>query len=439
MTPFTPLAAALLLAAPVTAQSVYQTDIDFALEQLEEQCGKFFESKDIDWKKVSKEMRKAAKDVDSDVAHRVLLTRLLARLRDGHAELRLLEAGKEVGWVEGGIFGTKTERGGTGLALCQVGKKFYVKAVAGPAEDAQVEPGSEVLKIDGVKTADWVDARIEEYGDLVSWSTPTQAFFWATHWGMSGEVGGRMKLEVKEPGGKKKKRTITIGKSSMRMAGPSVWQDDLQTEGNVSWTTLEGGWGYIYLRRCKSSIVAEMDAALAALGDVPGVILDFRGNSGGGFDHDALLGRFVPEGKELSFVKRIPSAGPLQYGGPVVVIVDGTAVSAAETASGMFKEEGRGLMIGESTTAGMSASKTTIELPSGLFSLYVSVNSNKSRWQGGRGIEGVGVEPHRLVEFDPEDLAAGIDTMVRIAAEVLEDGTWKEVPYKPGSFGWKKP
>ncbi len=432
-------AAVLLAATPAAAQSVYEEDMDYALEQLEEKCGQFFEQKDIDWKKVSKEMRKAAKEVETDVEHRVLMTRLLARLRDGHAELRLLEAGKEVGWIEDGIFGTKTKRGGTGLALCKVGKKFYVKAVAGPAEDARVLPGSEVLKIDGEKAADWIDLRIEEYGDLVSWSTPTQALFWATHWGMSGEVGGRMKLELKEPGGKKKKRTITIGKSSVRMAGPALWQEDLQTEGNVSWTTLEGGWGYIYLRRCKSSIVAEMDVALAALGNPPGVILDFRGNSGGGFDHDALLGRFVAEGKELSFAKRIPSAGPLQYGGPVVVIVDGTSVSAAETASGMFKEEGRGLMIGESTTAGMSASKTTIELPSGLFGLYVSVNSNKSRWQNGRGIEGVGVEPHRLAEFDPEDLAAGVDTMVRVACEALEEKSWKEVPYKPESFGWKKP
>ena len=428
---------ALLLPAAAIAQSKYEQDMDFALEALEEKCGSFFDAKDIDWKKVSKEMRKAAKDVETDQEHLVLLTRLLARLRDGHAQVRPLEAGKEVKWPEEGLFGTAVQRGDTGLALCRIGKKIFVKAVAGPAKDAQVLPGSELLKIDGEKAGDWIEARIKEYGDLLSWSTDHQAFFWATHWGLSGETGGRMKLELKEPDGKKKKRTISIGKARIRMAGPSVWQEGLQTEGEVSWTTLADGWGYIYLRRCRGEILEQMDAALAALGNPPGIILDFRGNSGGGFDHDALLGRFVPAGKQISFAKTIRSAGPAQYGGPVVVIVDGTSVSAAETASGMFQEEGRALMIGESPTAGMSSSKETIELPSGLFSLYVSVHSNKSRWQGGLGIEGHGVMPYELVEFDPEDLAAGVDTLVRVACERLEKGGWKSVPYDPDDFGWE--
>ena len=80
-----------------------------------------------------------------------------------------------------------------------------------------------------------------------------------------------------------------------------------------------------------------------------------------------------------------------------------------ETASGMFKEDGRGYMIGETPTAGMSSRKTTIQLPSGLFSLYVSVSSNKSRFQGGAGIEGIGIVPHETVPYDAKDLAAGRD------------------------------
>ena len=35
------------------------------------------------------------------------------------------------------------------------------------------------------------------------------------------------------------------------------------------------------------------------------------------------------------------SAGPKPYGGPVVVIIDAGVRSAGETASGMFKEDGR--------------------------------------------------------------------------------------------------
>jgi C-terminal processing protease CtpA/Prc len=67
----------------------------------------------------------------------------------------------------------------------------------------------------------------------------------------------------------------------------------------------------------------------------------------------------------------------------------------------MFKEDGRAFMIGESATAGMASQKTTIPLPSQLFELYVSTHSNKGRFNGGRGIEGIGVVPHEIVELDP--------------------------------------
>lgn len=432
-------AALLLAAAPAAAQVDYEADVDHALEQLEEKCGHFFEQKGIDWKKISREFRKAAEEVEDDVAHRVLLTRLLARLRDGHAELRLLEAGKEVGWPEDGLFGSKVERGQAGLALSRVGRKLYVKAVAGPAADAQLQPGSEVLKIDGEKPDDWLEARAEEFGDLISWSTPQQGDYWVRHYGASGPAGGRLKLEVKEPDGKKKKRTITLGDDRYRMGGPPLGQEGLEWQGTTAWVKLENGYGYVYFQKCRDECIEGLDVALAALGEVPGMVLDFRGNGGGGFDHDAFLGRFVPAGEELTFAKHIASAGPRQFGGPVVVIVDAGTVSAGETASGMFMEEGRALMIGPTPTAGMSSSKETIELPSGLFALYVSVHSNKSRWQGGRGIEGLGVEPHRLVEYDPEELAAGVDTLLRTACELLAEEEWKEVPYKPERFGWKKP
>ncbi len=51
--------------APVH-EDVYAEDMAFALDELEEQCGHFFKLKDIDWKKVRKEMTKAVKKIDPD-------------------------------------------------------------------------------------------------------------------------------------------------------------------------------------------------------------------------------------------------------------------------------------------------------------------------------------------------------------------------------------
>jgi len=430
------LATALALPAPQD----YQEDIAAALELIEENCGDLLKVKDISFSKLEKEFLKAAKKVKTDQDQFVLLVRLVARLEDGHGGVRLTKLTEGLKWPEDDSrYDPRRSYGDPGLAICKVGKTFYVKAVAGPAEDAGLLPGSEILKIDGEKPAKWIETRIAEGRELISWSTDHQAFFWATHWGLAGVQGSRLKLEVKEPDGKKKKRTISITKSRIRMPGPAFWPEGLQWEKDVAWCTLPSGYGYIYLRRCKDELPDLVEHALGELGNVPGLILDFRGNSGGGFDHDDLLGRFIPAGKQMSFTKTYSSAGKLQYGGPVVVIVDGTVVSAGETASGMFKEEGRGLMIGESPTAGMSASKRTLDLPSGKFQLYLSVYSNKSRWQNGKGIEGFGVEPHEIIAFDPADLAAGLDTLILAAEARLQKWPKNQVPYQPDQFGWEAP
>ena len=149
------------------------------------------------------------------------------------------------------------------------------------------------------------------------------------------------------------------------------------------------------------------------------------------------MGRFVPKGKTIRFGKSYQSSGTKPYGGPMIVIIDATVRSAGETAAGIFKEDGRAYMIGESPTAGMSSSKKTIELPSRLFSLYVSVYSNKKRFQQGKGIEGIGVIPHEIVSYRAKDLARGIDTLIARAEVLLEKFPQAKVAYNPARFGWK--
>lgn len=204
----------------------------------------------------------------------------------------------------------------------------------------------------------------------------------------------------------------------------------LQTEGDVTYGLLESGNAYVHVRRSPDDLPKQIDVALAALRAAPGLVLDFRANSGGGFDHEDFMGRFVPAGETLVGQVTYESRGLHPYGGKIVVIVDGTVLSAGETAAGIFKEDGRAYMIGESPTAGMSSQKTTIELPSGLFGLYVSVRSNKHRFNAGRGIEGIGVVPHELVAFEAKDLAAGVDTLIRRADELLAKFPVGAVPFE---------
>lgn len=410
----------------------YQADVKFAIERIEQQCSTLLASKRIDWKKVTAPLLAESKKTKTDAAHLLLLWRLLARLQDGHAEVRPLDRGKGV------QLEVPDRSASPGLFLCRVQGAVFVKNAWGPAAEAGLRPGMELAKVAGLPAATWLEQRRAKIADLVSFSTLQQAEFYTCHQGLADAPGTRLEVEVKA-GAAKKVRTIPFAKGHQTPLGPAFPPAGLQGTKDVFHGLTAAGNGYVHVRRCKEDLPAQMDAALQALGPVPGLVLDLRGNSGGGFDHEALFGRFLPKGVKWQVGSGYASAGETPYGGPLVVIVDATVRSAGETAAGMFGEDGRGYLIGESPTAGMSSQKTTIELPSRLFSLYVSVASNKARFQGGKGIEGVGVVPHELVPLAPSDLEQERDTLILRADALLAEFPQAKVRYDPAKHGWTAP
>ena len=163
------------------------------------------------------------------------------------------------------------------------------------------------------------------------------------------------------------------------------------------------------------------------MGETEGLILDFRSNMGGGYDRDAVLGRFVPEGQTFGGEA---SAGPHPYTGQIVVLIDPATISAGETIVGELKEEGRAYLIGPGGTHGASGSKEEVVAPSGKFGIRFVVASNKQRFNGGRGVEGLGIEPDEIVEYEPKLLVQGIDPCIQRAEELLE----KPLPKKAVTY-----
>jgi carboxyl-terminal processing protease len=429
-------AAALGLALSVTgppavaADRDAQKDVKVAIDELGKHCRALLKQKDVDWKAVKKEFTKAAKDVDDVQGEYELLVRLAARLNDGHAAV-IPASDVHVTWPGAG------ETKGASMFWCRSGADILVKNAWGAAKGAGVRPGMRVVKVDGEKAGDWLAAKVTTLRETSSYSTDQQAEFVALHWGLSGPAGELLALELRDPKGKRKKARVAFSGGSNVPWGPVVFPDGLERIGRQSYGKLPSGYGYIHLRDVKGELPQQLDTMLAALGDVPGLILDCRANGGGGCDHEAVMGRFVPAGKRISFAKTYRSAGSSPYGGPMVVLIDAGVRSAGETVAGQFKEDGRAFMIGPAPTAGMSSQKTVVELPSGRFSIRASVASNKGRFNSGRGIEGLGVPPNELVRYDAESLFAGEDPLIKRAEEILGDFPQDRVPYDPRKFDWE--
>lgn len=428
-----------------SAQAVdFARDVTFVLDQLEKDCGHFFKLKKIDWTKVRTEMTAAAAKTTNATEHWRVMMRIVARLRDGHASVDRGPNGRD---VKPPVF-RRTQ--GLGIHCCRVGKKVYVKAAWAAAGTAGLKPGMEITKIGGQPALKWLAERTAEYADVWSFSTDHHASFYTDTWGMLAAEGERIEIEFKTLKRKTKKRTLTPDpKTNQRPDGPAFYPEGAERHKDLVLGLTPKAYGYVSIRRCKGDLPAQMDHALSALraayrtkrkkkkAELKGLILDFRSNTGGAFDHDDLMGRFIPAGKRMRgqvlkgrVMKRYPSTSTEPYAGPIVVIVDATVVSAGETASGMFKEDGRAYMIGESPTAGMSSSKKSITLPSGLFKLRYSIASNKLRFNEMRGIEGIGVIPHEIVAYKPKDLANQKDTLIERAEAILKRFPKKKVPFE---------
>jgi hypothetical protein len=410
-----------VVAAPATATD-YAADVRFLLDEFDEQARALLELKQVDWKAVRAEFTKRAAEITDDVAHVKRCSQLIARLQDGHAGFTAVNVKMPESPAQHGI----------GLSLCEVGKKVYVKQAFGPAAAAGVEAGFEVLSIDGKKALDWLADKTREISDEHGFSTQAAARYAACHWGLLATDGTNFEFELDRGSKGKKRATLACAKSGgdARYVGPLFANKDLKPLGKRdAYGKLASGMAYIYLGECAGDLPDELDTALAALSDAPGLILDLRANNGGGTDHADVFGRFLAPGATWAQYK---SSGKANYAGPMVVIVDAGTRSAGETVAGQFKEDGRAYMIGPSATAGMSAQKAEIEVPSKLFKVRFAVASNKGRFNGGKGIEGIGVPPHEIVELDPKLLQQGIDPLIQRAEELLKKGFPKgAVLYQP--------
>ncbi len=193
----------------------------------------------------------------------------------------------------------------------------------------------------------------------------------------------------------------------------------------VSSQMLPGGIGYISLTAYNQVASKQMKQVLESIlqHNPTGLIWDLRNNEGGDMQAaQEILSYFIDDGllftAELTYGRTVPfmaQKGKALAGSiPLVVLIDHTTYSAAETSAAAIAEIGRGMTIG-SQSYGKGVIQATTPLPDGSM-LQMTVAkwlSPNGEWYHKRG-----VPPKIEISDDP---ATDTDEILQKAIEVLQN------------------
>lgn len=268
-----------------------------------------------------------------------------------------------------------------------------------PAADAGLVSGDAILAVDGESTEGW------SVRDAVRV--------------IRGPQGEPVTLTIEHVGGDIEDITIVRG----TIVIPTVFSDTIEDENGDS----VGDIAYLRLEQFTDQSVNDMSIELKRIVDegYDGLILDLRGNPGGGLDATVRIAdMFIEEGLILTQVDRDGSqttfsahAGGEATEIPVVLLVNQFSASGSEVLAGALRDHNRATLIGE-TTFGKGSVNHVRPLSDG-GALYVTI----ARWltPSGELIEGVGITPDVVVSFTDEDLEALRDVQLFAAINFLHD------------------
>jgi carboxyl-terminal processing protease len=224
----------------------------------------------------------------------------------------------------------RNDYAGVGMSIQdQLGAVIVTATFAGsPAREGGVQPGDRILKVDTTSThglaLDEVSSRL------------------------IGEPGTKVDVQFARPG---VAEPIEMRFTRAKIHVPAVPYAMM----------LDQRTGYIPLQRFSDSAGVEVGNAIAQLRGqgAKGYVLDLRGNPGGSLNQAISVSeRFLAPGQEVVSVRyrdRAPDVGlaepvpvtsALHDGEPVIVLVDGSAASAAEIVAGALQDHDRALVVG---------------------------------------------------------------------------------------------
>lgn len=364
-----------------------------------------FELKGIDWQAVGARLLPQAETVTSDEEFGLLCLQMVAALEDSHAQL--LPAAAQVPTVAFPSW----DAGFACLVDDREEPVVYYVAADSPAATAGLQVGSTVLMVNGVDADTAVRKTMQQLSKYVGYSSERYLRYHAFRFfARQMKQDQAIELVVESPDGKNETVEMRAEQRAGYLPRLPIPIDGIADSGNVSWKMLDGRIGYIYVRRIRPELIELLDRAVGDLREARGLIIDVRGNSGGGFDASRAHRNFdLNDGGEPSRPR---------FTGKIAVLIDARCISAGEGWTSWFIARQRARLFGE-TTAGASSRKTTYKLPNGLYSVRYPVKAYRGSLD--RPIERRGLEPDVPVMPSAHDIAQGRDTVLEAARHWLEN------------------
>ena len=362
-----------------------------------------FELKGIDWPAVGEELLPRSEKVESDREFGLLCLELVARLEDSHAALLAGTARPPQ------VAFPQWDPGFACLLDDRERPVVYSVDSGGPAEKAGVAIGMAVIRINDLPVSEAMEAWMKNITRYVGFSSKRYLRYQAARMFCRQMTKGQpIHVQLERPDGEQVTFQLPCTQGVRYLPRLPVPIKGVSDSASVSWTKLDGDIGYIYVRRIRSDLIERLDRAVGELKDVQGIVIDVRGNSGGGFDATRAHRNFVADDGQESDRPR--------FLGPMTLLLDARCISAGEGWASWFLAERRATAFGEST-AGASARKEVYPLKNGLYRVQFPVKAYTGFLD--RPIERRGLEPDVAVRQNAADLTDGRDTVLEAAKAFL--------------------
>jgi C-terminal processing protease CtpA/Prc len=414
----------------------YTEAFDAMLEKFREEYA-FTEYKGIDWDAMAAEFRPRfeAAEANNDVdAYLFAMRDFVWSIPDGH--IATYPGGEVID-----LDFLNNTAGGLGMAIGDVedGRTLvYFLTSGGPAEQAGIELGAEILEINGIPADDAVDAVVPYSSPF---STDINRRLQQLRYVLRSPLDTDFEITYQNPGDEPQTITLTSVEERDSFSVSSFNRGLSGIELPVEYELLDSGYGYVKIYSFFDNellTVQLWERMIQTFNDaqIPGIIVDMRQNGGGnGFLADQMAAYFFQEPLVIGngaiydeatgdfFVDpNTPSRfylppENLRYDGEVAVLVGPSCSSACEFFAYDMTLEDRAAIIGQYPTGGLGGGIQDFAMPEGQY-VRIAIGRNLDV-DGNIIIEGTGVVPTVPVPVTLESLVSGADVVLDAAVAHL--------------------